>query len=251
MEHETLKIALVGSVGTGKTALLQRQVSNEFRQESPATFAVDFKMTKLHSSGKVVKLHAWDTSGDSRFGVIRHSYYRNAHAVVIAFDLTRAATFDDVRARWLPEVERFSSPHVVRLLVGSKSDAVEERQVSHASALELARSFGMEYVEVSSKTGVNVATVFEKLAEQIMLKQRFRPWRAVRTLKPGQQWSFGAPEGVTESTPCCTLLPCLSSWAALTCPGWMPVPSRYGADPLPRPAVAELTLPMHGAASAA
>ena len=59
------------------------------------------------------------------------------------------------------------APDVPRVLVGSMKDLDDSRQVSHADAQQLADSWGIPYIECSSKTGQHVAEVFHTLLKEI------------------------------------------------------------------------------------
>jgi Ras family protein len=59
------------------------------------------------------------------------------------------------------------APDVPRVLVGSMKDLSDSRQVTHADAQALADSWGVPYIECSSKSGENVAEVFHKLLKEI------------------------------------------------------------------------------------
>jgi GTPase SAR1 family protein len=39
-------------------------------------------------------VYQWDTAGQERFNTITANYFRNAHAIVIVYDITRQETFD-------------------------------------------------------------------------------------------------------------------------------------------------------------
>lgn len=56
---------------------------------------------------------------------------------------------------------------IPRVLVGSMSDLSDQRQVPVNDAQRLAESWGVPYVECSSKTGENVADVFHTLLKEI------------------------------------------------------------------------------------
>jgi Ras-related protein Rab-1A len=47
-----------------------------------------------------VKLEIWDTAGQDRFKTITTSYYKGAHGIIIVYDITNKASFENVRM-WL------------------------------------------------------------------------------------------------------------------------------------------------------
>lgn len=65
------------------------------------------------------QIQVWDTAGQERFRTITQSYYRSAHGAIIAYDITRQATFDSVN-HWIKEVERYGASNVVLVLIGEK-----------------------------------------------------------------------------------------------------------------------------------
>ncbi|KAF3704737.1 Ras-related protein Rab-26 [Channa argus] len=44
-----------------------------------------------------VKLQIWDTAGQERFRSVTHAYYRDAHALLLLYDVTNKASFDNIR----------------------------------------------------------------------------------------------------------------------------------------------------------
>nr|XP_020445780.1 ras-related protein Rab-39B-like [Monopterus albus] len=100
---------------------------------------------------------------------VTRSYYRNSVGVLLMFDLTNRASFDNIK-EWHAEVcERVQPYKVLFILVGQKSDreAHGERVVSREEVNKLAGQLGVPYVEASAKTGQNVRGPFELLARQI------------------------------------------------------------------------------------
>src|SRR4029434_7581997 len=63
-------------------------------------------------------MQVWDTAGPECFRTITQSYYRSAHAALIAYDITRHATFESV-THWVREVERFGASNVLITLIGN------------------------------------------------------------------------------------------------------------------------------------
>jgi GTPase SAR1 family protein len=53
------------------------------------------------------------------------------------------------------------------ILVGNKCDLEERREVSKQEGIELAKSWGINFIETSAKTGLNVDEVFHQLVRTI------------------------------------------------------------------------------------
>lgn len=64
-----------------------------------------------------LQMQVWDTAGQERFRTITQSYYRSAHAAIIAYDLTRRSTFESV-PHWIHEIEKYGAANLVIMLIG-------------------------------------------------------------------------------------------------------------------------------------
>ncbi|TYI58857.1 hypothetical protein E1A91_D11G391400v1 [Gossypium mustelinum] len=164
----TFKILSIGDSGVGKTSLIASFIS-AFSQYSAPTIGVDFKIKFLTVGGKRLKLTIWDTAGQERFRTLTSSYYRGAHGIIFAYDVTRRETFTNLSDVWAKEVELYSTNQdCVKILVGNKIDRESEKAVSKEEGIELAKELGCTFIECSAKTGQNVQQCFEDLSLKIM-----------------------------------------------------------------------------------
>lgn len=62
-------------------------------------------------------MQVWDTAGQERFRTITQSYYRSAHGAMIAYDITRRATFESI-PHWINEVEQYGASNVLLAVIG-------------------------------------------------------------------------------------------------------------------------------------
>ena len=163
-----LKVLLIGDAGVGKSSLLLRYTEDKFDEALGSTIGVDFKVKTVEADGKRVKLTLWDTAGQERFRTLTSSYYRGAQGVVLVYDVTRRATFDDLQ-RWLEEVDAYApggGEEVVKLLVGNKID--RDGVVPRTEAAAWARRRGMLFVETSAKAAVGVTQAFCEVVNKIL-----------------------------------------------------------------------------------
>ncbi|XP_067390208.1 ras-related protein Rab-26 isoform X2 [Emydura macquarii macquarii] len=114
------KVMLVGDSGVGKTCLLVRFKDGAFLAGSfISTVGIDFRNKVLNVDGVKVKLQIWDTAGQERFRNVTHAYYRDAHALLLLYDVTNRASFDNIQA-WLTEIHEYAQQDVVLMLLGNK-----------------------------------------------------------------------------------------------------------------------------------
>ncbi|XP_066868712.1 ras-related protein Rab-26 isoform X5 [Kogia breviceps] len=157
------KVMLVGDSGVGKTCLLVRFKDGAFLAGTfISTVGIDFRI--------------WDTAGQERFRSVTHAYYRDAHALLLLYDITNKASFDSIQA-WLTEIQEYAQHNVVLMLLGNKVDSAQERVVKRDDGEKLAKvangclqEYGLPFMETSAKTGLNVDLAFMAIAKE--LKQR-------------------------------------------------------------------------------
>ncbi|XP_053321278.1 ras-related protein Rab-19 [Spea bombifrons] len=164
------KIILIGDSNVGKTSVVHRFQSGVFSDKHQNTIGVDFTVRSLNIEGKKVKVQVWDTAGQERFRTITQSYYRSAHGAIIAYDITRRQTFESV-PHWIHEVERFGAANLMVMLIGNKSDLLEERQILFEEACTLAENRGLLAVlETSAKEARNIDEVFLLMAKELIAR---------------------------------------------------------------------------------
>jgi small GTP-binding protein len=159
------KIVLIGDAGVGKTSIVRRYTDGVFSSAGIPTIGVDFCIKTIKIGQDSVKLQIWDTAGQERFRTITQSYYRSADAIVLVFDVSSIATFNNL-SDWLSEVERYAGNNVHRVLIGNKCD-LSEREVTKDVADKFAQQHGMPFLETSAKNSENIDELFQTLAKTL------------------------------------------------------------------------------------
>ncbi|MEJ2294071.1 MAG: GTP-binding protein [Candidatus Lokiarchaeota archaeon] len=161
------KSIVVGDGGVGKTALTLRFSKGFFTEDYKMTIGVDFHVKTIEldtEEGSIrCKLQLWDTGGQERFSSIRPMYYRGSLGAVLVFDLTNSASFEHL-PQWIEEVRANIKAEIPLLLVGNKSDLIDQRTISIEEVNQFTRDFNLYYMETSAKTGDGVGDCFYILA---------------------------------------------------------------------------------------
>jgi small GTP-binding protein len=161
------KSIVVGDGGVGKTALTLRFSKGFFTEDYKMTIGVDFHVKTIvieTAEGPIrCKLQLWDTGGQERFSSVRPMYYRGSLGTVLVFDLTNSASFEHLPL-WIEEVRANVKSEIPLLLVGNKSDLIDDRSISMEEINNFTRKFNLYYMETSAKTGDGVGDCFYILA---------------------------------------------------------------------------------------
>ncbi|KAL6776706.1 RAB8 [Auxenochlorella protothecoides x Auxenochlorella symbiontica] len=167
-----IKLLLIGDSGVGKSCLLLRFAEDSFTSSFITTIGIDFKIKKVLIDGKWVKLQIWDTAGQERFRTITSAYYRGAMGILLVYDVTDESSFSNIR-NWMRNIEAHASEHVVKALVGNKSDMDESRRaVPYSRGQALADEYKLPFFETSAKSNANVDEVFQAVARTVMARLR-------------------------------------------------------------------------------
>ncbi|KAJ8952124.1 hypothetical protein NQ318_018460 [Aromia moschata] len=166
-----IKVMLLGDSGVGKTCILMRFRDGLFLCGNfISTVGVDFRTKVVSVDNTKVKLQIWDTAGQERFRSVTHAYYRDAHALLLLYDVTNKTSFDNIRA-WLGEIREYAQDDVVIMLLGNKADCGSERAVKREEGERLAREYSVAFMETSAKSGQNVELAFVAVARELKYRQ--------------------------------------------------------------------------------
>ena len=175
------KILLIGDSSSGKSSLLSRYIDSTFESNFQTTIGIDFVLIKkkiktIELNHRSITLKIWDTAGQERFKSLTTSYFRGAQGVIIVFDLTEIESFKNVR-KWFKDTQSFACEDIKVILVGNKSDLVEQRKVEYEEIQRLANELGLTYCEASAKSFEGVENVFTTMASEIKagIKEYSRP----------------------------------------------------------------------------
>jgi len=160
----TVKLSVVGDRNVGKTSLVQRKTNSKFTDQKQPRSVVDLTLDEVLYP-HLTKVQIWD--GMPVIRVMTNSgCYRGANGIIICFDVTDKVTFNNLNI-YLLEFNRYAKEKTKIILVGTKCDLIQQRQVSFEEAKNFSQTHKIEYFETSSKTGKNVTDAVEYLIHLI------------------------------------------------------------------------------------
>ena len=134
MNNRKMHIVMIGDGMVGKTSILKTYQGKMFNAQHIKTIGIDYINAKYQGPNeKEYEVKMWDTAGQERFRTITYQFYKQAHGIVIVFDITNQETFLAVRA-WLASIYKYSDQQVAKVLVGNKTDLNDIRVVEESKA---------------------------------------------------------------------------------------------------------------------
>ena len=127
-------------------------------------------------------LNILDTAG-TEFSCMWPQYIRNSDGFLLVFSLSNRCSLEEIFIRYEDILKVKDVSMVPMILVGNKSDLVDEREVSEDEARNLAGDLKIPYIEVSAKMDINVVECFAKIVRLIRLTtlwQIEKPKRKIR-----------------------------------------------------------------------
>eukprot|EP00761_Pharyngomonas_kirbyi_P011345 gb/GECH01011370.1/.p1 GENE.gb/GECH01011370.1/~~gb/GECH01011370.1/.p1 ORF type:complete len:189 (+),score=41.36 gb/GECH01011370.1/:1-567(+) len=165
-KREEYKLAVVGGGGVGKSALTVQFIQNIFVEEYDPTIEDSYrKHAKIDD--QPCYLEILDTAGQEEYKALRDQYMQSGDGFLLVFSIADRKSFTEVKEFKEHILRVKDSDSFPMVLVGNKCDLESERVINTDESSNLAKSFGIPFMETSAKTRKNVDEVFYDLVREV------------------------------------------------------------------------------------
>ena len=185
------KIILIGDSLVGKTCLFKKLTKGTYSTKNISTIGMDQKSLNKKvmvpedpnndASPEIEKdftIHLWDTAGQERFRSITAGYFKQSHGLILLYDITNRASFDNLE-KWIlavtnalgkAEPNENNKKHYAVILLANKVDLEDKRKVSYEEAEDICKQFNIYWggeCSVQEMTNEELNDKFTEIIKEI------------------------------------------------------------------------------------
>lgn len=167
MEH-VFKVAVVGDGAVGKTSLVKRITTGEYRRIHYPTLGVEASRYLLHTTRGRVLFDIRDCAGIDRFGGHLSGFFLGSDAAIAVFALDSLDSYNSI-PNWISLVHSECGDIPV-VVCGNKTDSPNhEVDIEHVSAPDHSM-----YLAVSARNWTGLHEIFLRLARRLLRDSELR-----------------------------------------------------------------------------
>ena len=148
---EEFKAVTIGLDGVGKTSLINCYSGHEFEDNIYSTIASTCFLKTIKFENLDYSIRIWDTPGREAFIRLLRIFLKNAHIIILVFDMTKKESFLYLdKLLELVELE-MDFNEVMFVLIGNKADLFENWEIKESDAKKFADILQAKFFLSSAK----------------------------------------------------------------------------------------------------
>jgi small GTP-binding protein len=160
-----MKVVLVGDRNVGKSCILSKFMQDSSGTSTPQAIGATVLTKIVTPPSGPVRLRLWPSDGKEKLRAFVPIFFHAAAVAIFVFDVTSKQTLDSLK-NWARDIANRAPRNIKLVVIGNKSDLVDQRVVPRSAGEEAARRFhAVFYDETSARTGDRVDEVFLMIAE--------------------------------------------------------------------------------------
>jgi len=174
-------------MGVGKTAFIMKFASNFFEDDAYDPTIEDAYRKQMVVDGHSCLFDIYDTVNDESYLPIHEQEIKTSEAVILFYSISSRSSFEELSSHH-KRIERFREESQIPIvIVATKCDLTNERQVEIEEGQSFARSLGGTFFETSAKNDINVKEPFEEAVRSIR-RNRGPDWNSKPSSKKNPKY---------------------------------------------------------------
>ena len=169
-KKNTYKVVLIGESGVGKTCIMAQFIKNKFDPNTITSATSQFFLKNLEIDGTKITFHFWDTAGQEKYRSLTRIFYKDAHVIVLVYDITDKGSFEKMKNYWYEEAINLGKKNVLFAVVANKSDLYEHREIPDDDGEDFAKKIGAIFVATSAKNDSGIIELFDSIGQRLLNK---------------------------------------------------------------------------------
>ena len=101
-----IKCVLLGETAVGKSSLINRFISNTFKNDFTSTMVgyCSTKQVYYEKTDQKINYEIWDTAGQEKYRSLTKIFYQDSKVTLLVYDITRKDSFEAIKNYWYTEV---------------------------------------------------------------------------------------------------------------------------------------------------
>ena len=164
-EGYDIKYLMIGDTSTGKIKIASRFINNKYK-EGNHLIDPDYGHRIIKLRNKNYRINIWDLPERESSNSI---FYIYTDCAIIVYSITNRNSFEHIPT-WIEDFKNQRLETSMIVLVGNKAHKENKREVSYDEGKSLAQKYGIQFFEVSAKTGQNIDELFYYTIDEISKK---------------------------------------------------------------------------------